>query len=96
MRPCARHPEGRSECDIPSALNEHSQGGEPLTTGQNPNRDVPGAAPAQGRPLSSRERKGFLEKVMPVLSHEHVKGEEGEQDSKHSEQPDNGSEVTIA
>lgn len=63
---------------MPSALKEQSQGGEPLTTGQNPNRDVPGATAAQGRPLSSRERKGFLEKVMPVLSHEHVEGEGGE------------------
>lgn len=63
---------------MPSALKEQSQGGEPLTTGQNPNTDVPGAKAAQGRPLSSRERKGFLEKVMPVLSHEHVEGEGGE------------------
>lgn len=48
--------------------------------------------PRRGR-LSSTNRKGILEKVMFVLSHEKVGGKEGVWNSQQREQPDSGCRV---
>lgn len=66
QRPCAGHWEGRNESDIFPTLKGYLHGGDSLIDGQNPigllqGHECPGAA------RYPTERKGFLEKAVPVL-----------------------------